>query len=137
LQWLLQPLQDPGLFFSSIVIFYTEDRTPWTSDKPVARPLLIHRTTQTQNKHIHRHPCFEWDSNRRSQRSSERRQFIPENLLDSCNSEGSPKEILSGIVLSKGLNAVKCNRHSPCRTDIVKLLLLLRVMPTVKLSSAI
>jgi hypothetical protein len=31
--------------------------------------------TQTQNKH--RHPWLEWDSNPRSQRSSERRQFIP------------------------------------------------------------
>jgi hypothetical protein len=31
--------------------------------------------TQTQN--IHRHPCLEWDLNTRSQRSSERRQFMP------------------------------------------------------------
>jgi hypothetical protein len=31
--------------------------------------------TQTQNKH--RHPCLVWDSNPRSQRSSERRQFMP------------------------------------------------------------
>jgi hypothetical protein len=29
---------------------YTVGRTPWTSDKPVARPLPTHRTTQTQNK---------------------------------------------------------------------------------------
>jgi hypothetical protein len=27
--------------------------TPWTSDQLVARPLPKHRTTQTQNKHIH------------------------------------------------------------------------------------
>jgi hypothetical protein len=74
IEW--QPLQGPGLFFSSVIIFYTDDRTIWMSDKPVARPLPIHRTTQTQNKCIHRHPCLEWDSNSRSQRSSERRQFM-------------------------------------------------------------
>jgi hypothetical protein len=32
---------------------FTDDRTPWTSDHLVARPLPKHRTTQTQNKHIH------------------------------------------------------------------------------------
>jgi hypothetical protein len=33
-----------------------------------------------QHKHrinAHRHPCLEWDSNPRSQRSSERRRFMP------------------------------------------------------------
>jgi hypothetical protein len=33
---------------------YEDGRTPWTSDQPFARPLPKHRTTQTQNKHIHR-----------------------------------------------------------------------------------
>jgi hypothetical protein len=28
-------------------------RSPWTGDRPVAMPLSIHRTTQTQNKRIH------------------------------------------------------------------------------------
>jgi hypothetical protein len=32
---------------------FTDCRTPWTSDQLVARPLPKHRTTQTQNKHIH------------------------------------------------------------------------------------
>jgi hypothetical protein len=32
---------------------FTDGRTPWTSDQLVARPLPKHRTTQTQNKHIH------------------------------------------------------------------------------------
>jgi hypothetical protein len=32
---------------------FTESRTLWTSDQLVARPLPKHRTTQTQNKHIH------------------------------------------------------------------------------------
>jgi hypothetical protein len=31
-------------------LFYTDGRTPWTSDQPVARPLPSHRTTQTENK---------------------------------------------------------------------------------------
>jgi hypothetical protein len=31
---------------------FTDDRTPWTSDQLVARPLPKHRTTQTQNKRI-------------------------------------------------------------------------------------
>jgi hypothetical protein len=55
-QWLLQPLQDPGLVFSSVIIFYTDDRTPWPSDRLVARSLPIHR--KTQNKFTHRHPCL-------------------------------------------------------------------------------
>jgi hypothetical protein len=76
-QWLLEPLQGPGLFFSSVIFFYTEDRNPWTSDKRIARLLPMHGTTQTQNESIHRHPYFEWDSNRRSQRPSEWRQFMP------------------------------------------------------------
>jgi hypothetical protein len=32
---------------------FTDGRTPWTRDQLVARPLPKHRTTQTQNKHIH------------------------------------------------------------------------------------
>jgi hypothetical protein len=65
-----------GRFFS-FLIFYAVGRTPWTGDEPVARPLPTHRTTQTQNKRTHRHPCLDWDSNSRSQRSSERRKFMP------------------------------------------------------------
>jgi hypothetical protein len=60
----------------SVIIFYTDGTTPWTSDKPVAKPLPIHRTTQTQNKRIHRHQCLEWDSNPRSRCSRERRQCM-------------------------------------------------------------
>jgi hypothetical protein len=33
--------------------FYTDGRTPWTSDQPVARPLHKHKTTQTPYKRIH------------------------------------------------------------------------------------
>jgi hypothetical protein len=35
--------------FFSLLIFYTVDRTLWTGDQPVARPLPTHRTTQTRN----------------------------------------------------------------------------------------
>jgi hypothetical protein len=41
----------PGLCFS---FHFTDDRTPRTSDQPVARPLPIHRITQTQNKYKHK-----------------------------------------------------------------------------------
>jgi hypothetical protein len=33
--------------------FFTDGRTPWTSDQPVVRPLPKHRTTQRQNRRIH------------------------------------------------------------------------------------
>jgi hypothetical protein len=58
--------------------FYTDGRTPCASDQPAARPPRTHRTMQTQNKRIHRHPCPEWDSNPQFQRSSEGRQFMPQ-----------------------------------------------------------
>jgi hypothetical protein len=54
----LQPFVGPWpLQFRNL--FYTDGRTPLTSDQPVARPLPTQRTTQTQNKRIHRHPCLE------------------------------------------------------------------------------
>jgi hypothetical protein len=34
--------------------YFTDGRTPWTSDQLVARPLPKHRTIQTQNKQIHK-----------------------------------------------------------------------------------
>jgi hypothetical protein len=58
-------------------LFYKVGRPPWTGDQPIPRPLPTHRTTQTQYKHTHRYLCFEWNLNTRSQRSSERRQFMP------------------------------------------------------------
>jgi hypothetical protein len=62
--------------FFSFLILYTVGRTPWMGDEPVARPLPTPRITQTQNKRTHTHPCLEWDSNTRSQCSSEWRQFM-------------------------------------------------------------
>jgi hypothetical protein len=45
----LQPFVGPWPLFSFLIL-YTFGRTPWTRDQPVARPLPILRTTQTQNK---------------------------------------------------------------------------------------
>jgi hypothetical protein len=48
-------LQPPWVLASAFQFrdHFTNGRTPWTSDQLVARPLPKHRTTQTQNKHIH------------------------------------------------------------------------------------
>jgi hypothetical protein len=42
---------------------YTVCRTPCTGDQPIPRQLPTHRTTQTQNKRTHRHPCLERETN--------------------------------------------------------------------------
>jgi hypothetical protein len=77
LLWIYSPLLGLGRF-SRFFILYTVGKTPWTRDQPVARPLPTHRTTQIQNKLAqYRHPYLEWDSNRESQRLSERRPFMP------------------------------------------------------------
>jgi hypothetical protein len=57
-------------------LFYQDDWTPHATDQPIARPLPTYRTTQTQDKYIHRHPCLECNLNTRSQHSSERIQFM-------------------------------------------------------------
>jgi hypothetical protein len=44
----LQPF-GPWPFFSFLTLNRV-GRTPWTGDQSVARPLLTHMTTQTQNK---------------------------------------------------------------------------------------
>jgi hypothetical protein len=47
----LQPFVGPWPLPQFRNLFYTDGRTHWASDQPVARPLPTHRTTQTQNKH--------------------------------------------------------------------------------------
>jgi hypothetical protein len=37
---------------------FTDSRAPWANDQLVSRALPKHRTTQTQNKHIHTHQTF-------------------------------------------------------------------------------
>jgi hypothetical protein len=75
---LLLPLWSVGLI-SQFLDHFTDGRTPWTGDQLVARPLPIHRTTQTQeNAHTHtKHPCSKWDSKPRSRLPSERRHYMP------------------------------------------------------------
>jgi hypothetical protein len=65
----LQPFAGPWPLFH-FLDFYKVGRTPWTGDQPVARPLPIHRTEQTQNKRTQTSmpqvefeptvPVFEW-----------------------------------------------------------------------------
>jgi hypothetical protein len=74
----LQPFVGPWRLLQFRKIVYTDGRTPWMSDQSVARPLPTLRAIHTQNKRTHRNPCLEWDSNPRSQLSSERRQFMPQ-----------------------------------------------------------
>jgi hypothetical protein len=54
----LQPFVGPWPLLHFRNHFYTGGRTSWRSDQPVTRPLPTHRTTQTQNKRTHRHPCL-------------------------------------------------------------------------------
>jgi hypothetical protein len=48
--WLYSPFVESWPFFN-FLMSYAVDRTSWTGDHPVARPLPAHRTAQTQNKH--------------------------------------------------------------------------------------
>jgi hypothetical protein len=67
--WLYSPLLGVGHFFSFLIL-YTDGRTPWTGDQPVAWPLPTPRTTQTQTKRTQTFmprmgfepttPVFEW-----------------------------------------------------------------------------
>jgi hypothetical protein len=46
----VEPFVGPWPLLQFRNIFYTDGRSLWTSDQPVARPLPKHRTTQAQNK---------------------------------------------------------------------------------------
>jgi hypothetical protein len=46
----LQPFVGPWPLLYLSNLFHAVGRTPWTSGKPIARPLPAHRTTQTQKK---------------------------------------------------------------------------------------
>jgi hypothetical protein len=55
-------------------MLYTLSRTPWTGNQSVAVPSPIQGTIPTRNGHtMDTHLCLEWDSNPRSQGSSERK----------------------------------------------------------------
>jgi hypothetical protein len=57
-------------------ISQTMGRTPWTDDRPDARPLPTQDNTTHRNADTH--PCPEQDSNLWSQHPSDRRQCLPE-----------------------------------------------------------
>jgi hypothetical protein len=46
----LQPFVEPWPLLLFRNIFYTDGKTPWEGDQPLARSLPTHRATQTQNK---------------------------------------------------------------------------------------
>jgi hypothetical protein len=70
----LQPFVGAYPLFQ-FLIFYAVGGTPWTGDQPVARPLPVHRTTQTQNKRTHHSVfslnCFENKGSRNRQHMTE------------------------------------------------------------------
>jgi hypothetical protein len=59
---------------------YTVGRTPWTGNRPFARPL----PTNKRKINAQRHPCLEWNSNLGSQYSSGQRHFMPQNARPQC-----------------------------------------------------
>jgi hypothetical protein len=75
-QWLYSPLLGPGLFFS-FVIYFTQTVGLLGRVISPSQGCYLHTGQHKQNKRTHRQPCIEWDSNPRSQRLSERRQFMP------------------------------------------------------------
>jgi hypothetical protein len=73
----LQPFIRPWPLLQFHNLFYT-DQTVGFLERVISPSQGRYLHTE-QHRHItnaHRHPCLEWDSNPRSQRSSERRQFM-------------------------------------------------------------
>jgi hypothetical protein len=62
-------------FWNLRIYFLTFGRTPWTGDRPVARPLPTQDSTIQRNADTY--PCLKRDSNPRSQCSSGRKQYVP------------------------------------------------------------
>jgi hypothetical protein len=106
LLWLYGPLLDLGCFFS-FLIPYIFGGTPWTGDQPVARPPPTHRTIRTQNKRAHTSmPRVGFQH--RSQRSSERRQFMPQTarpLWSAVGFSSQPKHTKSCSIIA-GLSSL-------------------------------
>jgi hypothetical protein len=81
-QWFYSPLLGPGLFFSYVITFTQTVGLLGLVMSPLQGSYLYtgqhkHRRNVRTHAHTQRHPCLEWYSNPRSQRSSERRQFMP------------------------------------------------------------
>jgi hypothetical protein len=61
------------LFFNFVILFI---QTVGLLGRGISR--YLHTEQHKHRINIHRHPCLEWDSNPRSQRSRGRRQFMPQ-----------------------------------------------------------
>jgi hypothetical protein len=64
-------------FFFSFVIFFTQTVGLLVRGISPSQGRYLQTGQHKQRRNEHRHLCLEWDSNARSQRSSERRQFMP------------------------------------------------------------
>jgi hypothetical protein len=98
---------------------FTDGRTPWTSDQPVARPLPKLRTTQTQNIRIHTsniHALSEVRTHDLSVRASEDNSCLrPRDYFDSHD-----KIYSSRLQVNLPLNASRINICSLFRDAIKK-----------------
>jgi hypothetical protein len=64
-----------GHFFSSLTYTQSVGLLRWVISPSQGR--YLHTGYHKHRTNAHRHPCLDWDSNPQSQRSSERRQFMP------------------------------------------------------------
>jgi hypothetical protein len=73
--WLYSPLLCPGRFFSFLIYAQSVGLLGrWMSP---SQGRYLHTEQHKHRINAHRHSCFDWDSNPRSQRSSERRHSLP------------------------------------------------------------
>jgi hypothetical protein len=68
-------LLDTGRYFS--ILIYTQSVGLLGQGISPSQGCYLHTEQHKHRITAHRHPCLEWDSNPRSQRSSDRRQFMP------------------------------------------------------------
>jgi hypothetical protein len=66
-----------GRFFSSLIYTESVGLFGWVISPSQGRYPHTGQNKHKQRINAHRYPCLEWDSNPRSQCSSERRQFMP------------------------------------------------------------
>jgi hypothetical protein len=80
-QWLYSPLLGPGLFFSFLIctqrVGLPERGISPSQSRYLHTGQNKHKIRRSTHNHTHTHPWLEWYSNPWSQRSSERRQFMP------------------------------------------------------------
>jgi hypothetical protein len=74
--WLSIPLLGLGRFFSFLIFLQSVGLPGRGTSQSQGR--YLHKEQHKHRINAQRHPCLEWDSNPRSQRSSERRQFMPQ-----------------------------------------------------------